>query len=181
MNTLDIVKALHYHPCTSRYFLGVFPCDQLPVTVHQYPAILVANTDTSKQPGTHWVCVYISKDKHGFFWDSYGLAPIQPYFISFLNRNCSTWIHNPHHLQGLLSMVCGQYCCVFLAYVCNMYNVTQNPIVEFANFFSYSDHNHNDHLVLKKFKCWFHNYCKQACNSSMCCYYKTIQECCSQY
>ena len=181
MNTIDIVKALHFHPCTSRYFLGVFSSDQLPVTVQNFPTILVANTDTSKQPGTHWVCIFINKEKHGFYFDSYGLTPLKPSFITFLNRNCSSWSHNHHHLQGLFSTVCGQYCCVFLAYVCNMYNVTMDPVHAFVNLFSSTDHNYNDALVVQKFKCWFHKYCKRSCNASMCCYYTTVQSCCSQH
>ena len=184
MNTHEIVKALHFHPCTSRYFVGVFPSDQLPVTVPTRPAILIANTDTSKQPGRHWVAFFLTeKNSHGYYFDSYGLSPLKPSFITFLNRNCSTWSHNHHHLQSVWSIVCGQYCCVFLAFMCEKYHVTRDPIHAFVNLFiSTTDHKQNDDWVVKKFQCWFRKYCKRPCNdiSKYCCD-KLVQTCCSQY
>ena len=57
-------------------FLGVLACDQLPKNhVCKFPAMLVVNTHPSNMPGEHWLAIYISKNKHGYFFDSFGNPP----------------------------------------------------------------------------------------------------------
>ncbi|GFU59977.1 uncharacterized protein F54H12.2 [Trichonephila clavipes] len=57
----------------SRYFIGVFPSDEIPLPKER--ATLVVNTDTRDQEGSHWLAMYI-KDKNTLeFFDSYGFPP----------------------------------------------------------------------------------------------------------
>ena len=57
-------------------FLGVRPCDQLPKTIiRKLPAMLVINTHPSYMPGEHWLAIYITENKHGLFFDSFGHSP----------------------------------------------------------------------------------------------------------
>ncbi|KAK3741851.1 hypothetical protein QZH41_018850 [Actinostola sp. cb2023] len=55
-------------------FLGVFPADRLPSTRRPGTG-LIANTDLSDQPGTHWVAMYLDDDGQAEFFDSYGQTP----------------------------------------------------------------------------------------------------------
>ena len=64
-------------------FMGVFSCDTLPRHVPKRPAIIVCNTDPSDRSGEHWICIYISGNRHGEFFDSFGRKPGSP-FCEFL-------------------------------------------------------------------------------------------------
>ncbi|GFU90556.1 uncharacterized protein TNCV_2574891 [Trichonephila clavipes] len=97
----------------SRYFIGVFPSDEIPLPKER--AILVANTDTRDQEGSHWLAMYI-KDKNTLeFFDSYGFPPemygvhISKYAEQFTNVK---W--NKKSIQSLTSNVCELYCVYFL-------------------------------------------------------------------
>ena len=52
-----------------------------------------------------------------FFFDSYGRAPSNPNILSFLKHNCAVWGYNTSSLQGPMSVLCGQYCCLFARYM----------------------------------------------------------------
>ena len=111
-------------------FMGVFSCDTLPLHVPKRPAIIVViiiiiiitiwfgdtvtvcKTGPSDRSGEHWICIYISRNRHGEFFDSFGRRPCQP-FCSFLNRHCVHWTYNDKQLQNICSIVCGA--CVFYA------------------------------------------------------------------
>ena len=66
-------------------FVGTYPRDMLPKTLHQSTAALVINTDTSDKPGQHWVAIYISNG-HGEYFDSFGLLPLTADIYDFLNN-----------------------------------------------------------------------------------------------
>ena len=96
-------------------FMGVFSCDTLPRHVPKRPAIIVCNTDPSDRSGEHWICIYISGNRHGEFFDSFGRKPGSP-FCEFLNRHCVHWTYNDKQLQNIFSSVCGAYCVFFAIY-----------------------------------------------------------------
>ena len=75
MNTQQIAKVLQTDRATRFDFQGIFPSDQLPKTIQRYPAAIVANVDPQGEPGSHWCAFYLSKDRKGEFFDSYGLKP----------------------------------------------------------------------------------------------------------
>lgn len=133
LNTLHITRALENDPSTSPCFAGVFASDQIPATTPFYPCCMVWNTDTSHQPGQHWVCVFIS-DPHSRidYFDSYGLPPIVTSFRNFIVKNTRhqrgrnvRFYYNTHTFQGLTTTVCGHYCLYFLRLRCQGYSFNQ--------------------------------------------------------
>jgi len=87
MNTLQIEHFLSKHSKTKSIFKGVFPSDRLPKTILKYPALIIANTDTSDQPGTHWIAFYFDSRRSAEFFDSYGQYPQKKEFLKFLKSN----------------------------------------------------------------------------------------------
>ena len=97
---------------------GVYPSDKLPASVSQYPALYIANVDTSDKPGSHWVGFHFTKEQEGENFDSYGARPSKysGTFTTFLNNNSNQWIFNTVTLQSIYSKVCGHYCLYFALY-----------------------------------------------------------------
>lgn len=58
MNTLQIHNLLKTNIKTKSIFKGVFLSDQLPKGIPKYPSLIIADTDTSDQPGTHGIAFY---------------------------------------------------------------------------------------------------------------------------
>lgn len=96
-------------------FIGVFARDRLPKYLpSRRPLILVANTDPSNKPGSHWVVLYI--DSKGEYFDSLGRPPEHNIFIRYLDKFCTSWTYNNRQLQSAISYFCGQYCILFSLY-----------------------------------------------------------------
>jgi len=142
MNSLEILQALRH---LSVRYAGVYPADRLP-RVWTRSIAIIANTDDHDRPGQHWVAFYIDKHETGTYFDSYGLPPLDSRFLLRLRRNSIMHRWNTTQLQGMLSQTCGQYCCVFLYFMCNGYNLNQ-----FLNLFD-NNYNRNDHLIVKLFR-----------------------------
>ena len=85
MDTIQLTLILRKDKFTGGVFQGVYPSDKLPASVSQYPALYIANVDTSEKPGSHWVAFYFSKEQEGAFCDSYGDLPanIQEHLLAF--------------------------------------------------------------------------------------------------
>ena len=153
MDTVQLTLVLRKDRFTRRVFQGVFPSDKLPTSVSSYPALFIANVDTSDKPGSHWVAFYFTKDREGEFFDSYGLPPTNysKTFTRFLKNNSNSWIFNTVTLQSINSKVCGHYCLYFA--LCRSRQVNMSTIV---NRFS-SNKSRNDFLVKrfieKRFLC----------------------------
>ena len=62
-------------------------------TIAACPTAFVCNTHDGDQPGEHWVVLYI-EDRHGEYFDSYGLPPLHTTFVQFLNDRCVEWTYN---------------------------------------------------------------------------------------
>ena len=79
---------------------------------------MVANTDPSNKPGTHWAAFYFPSAEKGEFFDSYGQSP--DYYNNllkrFLDTHSSEWSFNNRKLQSAWSDVCGQYCIFYLSH-----------------------------------------------------------------
>ncbi|KAJ8049271.1 hypothetical protein HOLleu_01951 [Holothuria leucospilota] len=115
MDTNQIAHALLSDNFTKTSFQGVFPSDTLRELQPNYPCSLVINLDPSHLPGSHWVAVFISKEGHGEYFDSYGLPPSTVSAIStFMNRVCIQHCYNEKTLQSLFSDVCGHYVIFYL-------------------------------------------------------------------
>ena len=120
MDTLELLSCVEADPIVKELYGGVFPRDNLPSKIETFPRAYVANTDTGREPGKHWVAFYFENKHYAEFFDSYGNDPgyLAKEFESFLSRNVKDWIHNVVRLQGDFSTVCGQYCVLFLYYRC---------------------------------------------------------------
>jgi hypothetical protein len=111
-----------------KIFIGVYPRDKIP-KIKSYPSCFILNTDTSTEPGEHWLAVYVDQNNECYFFDSYGNSPkffgLDNYFSQFKTL---TW--NKIKLQGN-SNNCGLYCILFLLY--KSHNKLQQFYLEFDN------------------------------------------------
>ncbi len=106
MNTLQIDWILKRKV---KSYLGTFSSNHLP---HE-TGIFVSNTDPCSQRGTHWIAIYISKDRcHGEYFDSFGRPPNE-LFTSYMNIHCRHWTFNKRQLQSITSKLCGYYCVLY--------------------------------------------------------------------
>lgn len=118
MNTLELTAVMD-KVLFNNHFLGVLACDQLPTKViWNLPTMVIVNTHTSDLPGEHWLAVYISEDRVGCFFDSFGNKPDYGRFptmiADFLNTSCTTQQYSTRQVQDFTSTTCGQHCVFFL-------------------------------------------------------------------
>ena len=118
MDTIQLTLVLRKDKHTRGVFQGVYPSDKLPKSVSSFPALFMANVDTSEKPGSHWVAFYFTKDCEGEFFYSYGLPPSNytGTFTRFLKNNSSSWTFNSVTLQSMNSKVCGHYCLYYAVF-----------------------------------------------------------------
>ena len=67
MNSTQLAIILTKDKYTRAVFQGVYPSDKLPTRVSSFPALFIANVDTSEKPGSHWVEFYFTKERKGIF------------------------------------------------------------------------------------------------------------------
>lgn len=91
-----------------KQFKGVFPSDK--IKLKEGGAIV--NTDSSKEPGSHWIGLYARGEILEYF-DSYGLGPLMPDIIKF-TKKFKQVIFNSVQVQDIESTLCGEYCIFFL-------------------------------------------------------------------
>lgn len=89
-------------------FCGVKAYDQIPNYVLSYPCGFVFNTDTSGNPGKHWVSVYFDENKGCQYFCPLGIEPYGVLY-DFVRNNSSTCYFNKTTLQYPLSTMCGYY------------------------------------------------------------------------
>jgi len=115
MDTVQIICSLK----NVKSFLGVYPSELLPHSIHEQTGTVILNTDPHTQEGTHWLAIHFQpKPSTAFFFDSYGQPPPSDLNnLTFLKRNCTLWNFNTTTLQVPTSVVCGHYCCLFALYM----------------------------------------------------------------
>ena len=82
--------------------------------VHNLPACLIFNTEPIHKTGEHWIGIYITKKRRGYFFDSFGRSPHQlnkKCWVKMLNDNTHTWSWNKRQVQDLDSSLCGYFVC----------------------------------------------------------------------
>lgn len=119
MNTVELTNIMRKRVKKGVNFLGVLACDQLPVReLRKLPAMVIINTHASYKPGEHWVSVYITTNRRGLFYDSFGNPPsykgFPTYIIRFLKTNCIGSEYSSRQVQSDFSLTCGQHCVFFL-------------------------------------------------------------------
>ena len=129
--------------------MGVYSADTLPHMIQYYPSCYVVNTDESTDAGEHWVCIYFNSNQDAEFFCSFANSP---YFydkciLSFVERNCRSWVCNVKRLQSSLSTVCGQYC-IFFA-VCKSIDESLKHICSvFCNHYELNDMIVNEYVCI---------------------------------
>lgn len=119
MDTTTINRILRSLPTTYRYYAGCFPSDGLSLP-GKYPSAVVANLDESDEPGSHWVAIYMKSPSSVYYFDSYGIPPVEKleqFLCNFTHRTVNDCI-----IQSLNSYVCGHYCIFFLVFCCRGYS-----------------------------------------------------------
>ena len=108
MNTQEIDYVLsndHY----SHMYAGVFPIDLLP-DVLKPQQVYILNLDTSKEEGSHWVCLQtIGAPDTITYFDSFGSPPPLE-IIPKLLRNGKNIVYSDIAVQSILSQYCGYHC-----------------------------------------------------------------------
>lgn len=124
MNTFEINQTLISN-LKNVCFIGTFARDRLPI-IKRTPSALIMNNDTSFQPGSHWIAMYIGSDGRGIYYDSFGLPPLFREIIEFMNKNCPNgWIYSNQQIQSVTSDTCGHFCILFIIMICNGFNLDE--------------------------------------------------------
>lgn len=90
----------------------VLPCDLLPRSF-KLPHGFIINNSNHDEIGSHWVALAIDAKRRGYYFDSYGMKPIEV-IEKFIKRHCRYWSYNSRQLQQEHSDACGRYCAMFL-------------------------------------------------------------------
>lgn len=109
-NELDSI--IECDPIARKHFIGVFPANKLPST-HKRPAGYIINLDDSHLPGSHWVAVWVPKHGAAIYFDSYGMPPLHPLIMEFMDR-WRSWTFNTKVYQANRSKDCGYYALLFI-------------------------------------------------------------------
>lgn len=120
MNTIELQGLVEKILNKTSNSLGVLACDELPkLRVKKLPAVIIVNTDPSSMPGAHWLAIYITHDRQGYFFDSFGNPPTYdeypPNIINFLSKNCKKLLYSQKQVQDVQSTTCGEHCIFFLS------------------------------------------------------------------
>ena len=142
MKTIQIRGALQQLKVQSP---GVLPADKIPRVLTK-PTSCVFNTDIHTQPGSHWVALFIDKRGRGIFFNSYGMPPLVPQHLKSIQRNTISYRWNEQQLQSLNSIVCGQFCLMFLDYMKRGYSLDK-----FCKLFT-SNYLRNDRITDRFYK-----------------------------
>lgn len=160
MDNLQIKSCLSKIPI----FGGVYSSDSLPTSLPNRPIVLISNVDSSSEPGSHWIAIYIAKNDVSYFFDSYGLYPVKLEFVNFLQKySFNNWTFNKKRFQDIYTDVCGMYVCLFTLFLQNTFNVNF-----FTQLFTH-DTVKNDAMVCDLFKkyinCPKHSFKGQSCRA----------------
>lgn len=95
-------------------FCGVYPCDAIP-RITQRPCAMVINTDSSHEPGEHWIVLILKPEGKALYFDSFGFPPLVPQIQMYLEKYASNGFkYNSITLQHPNSRACGYYCAAFI-------------------------------------------------------------------
>jgi len=61
--------------------------------------------------------IFFPKSSSAYYFDSYGILPLDPDIETFIRRNCTVWDFNKRQLHDLTSNICGKYCCLSAVYM----------------------------------------------------------------
>lgn len=137
-------------PALSRYFLGVFPKNQIISIKRRYPVCFIINTDKFLQPGSHWLAVFISKKEDIFLFDSFGIDPrSDPYLMNMLHSYGKKNLYFSNvQLQATTSLSCGLYS----IYILYLMSLERFSFTQCISFFNLCNPSKNELLIKSLFK-----------------------------
>lgn len=156
MNTREIMRALEGLAAAT---VGVYAADRIPNALST-PAAVICNTDEHTKPGSHWISIYIDKNREGIYFDSYGLPPYSKHHLDRLKKNCKTFRWNTKQLQSMDSVCCGQYAIMFLYHMCG-----GTSLSKFCKLFTHNT-KRNDSMAKKFYKKILHKIKHKKCKSA---------------
>ena len=110
MNGRDLRELLTSDIHIKRIFKGVYSRDKLPRYRMKKPSLLIVNTDHSKGPGEHWICIFVGINNVIEYWDSFRLDIYHRDIYEFVSLNSKRYTYNNIVLQPLSSETCGLFC-----------------------------------------------------------------------
>ena len=154
MNNLQLHNLANRCPALKEIFVGLFPSDRLPdlpFMKQKRAYALIANLDKEGLPSSHWVALYLPKQRSGTaeYFDSYGQPLTLPSFLTLL-RKYNRYVYNHITLQSPISSVCGQYCLFYLWRRARRHTIS-SIFVTFRNLSVYT----NDIVVNKYVRQYF--------------------------
>jgi hypothetical protein len=133
MNSFEINKILESFDGNRNIFEGVFASDKLPrKRLRKTPSAFIVNLSPSNEIGSHWISIYIDENKHGYYFDSYGLQPNVDDIVKFLEIQCKSYHWSTREIQATNSTVCGAYAVCYIIFRMQSNN---NRIRDFQDFF----------------------------------------------
>ena len=102
----------------TKYFKGVFSCDNIPIYPIRKPFTIIVNLSHENEMGSHFISIFIARKKVIYF-DSLGLPCINPHIKNYLRYYSSRngrvkTVQNEMQFQCLNSFFCGYYCALFV-------------------------------------------------------------------
>ncbi|RWS21522.1 hypothetical protein B4U80_06898, partial [Leptotrombidium deliense] len=123
-------------------FVGTFPRDNIPTTTRR-PASFIVNTDSSNEPGEHWVAIYLTKNNKAEYFDSFGLPPLHRDLTEFIHEHAKNGVkYNNICIQHPLSTTCGKFCLKYVQWRSMGYTMN-----DFLSNFSRNNLRKNDKLL----------------------------------
>ena len=119
MNTLELLSAIKSNSVLNLSCVGVFPSDKIPLPLLPGQSCIV-NTDSSHEPGKHWILLFQTRKKELEFFCSYGMIPTYYHaaWDSLFYAYNSRVLFNVRQIQNLFSNTCGLHCLFCLYYRC---------------------------------------------------------------
>lgn len=124
MDTITLCRMACGDAVVKRKFAGVYASDNLPASRGKFCSFII-NSDPQKLPGKHWMAVFFDeKEKKCYYFDSYGLPPLQHDIMRFLKNSAFEILYNETRYQQTGTSTCGLYCLYFLhRYSRRLYNL----------------------------------------------------------
>ncbi len=112
MDTVQLKRIIASDSEMKEYCLGVFPSNGIPTG---RVGGMIVNEDTSTQPGSHWVGIFIHQNNEAEHFDSYGRHVTGP--IAHVLKQFDV-TRNDVQVQAPLSSCCGQHTVYYLYHRC---------------------------------------------------------------
>ena len=135
MNSKQLYDMLLGYPVT------ICTADQLKI---QRERSFLSNTDTSQDPGEHWVTVDFPKRGQFEFFDSLGHMP-EDYGVGFEKILKRKYLKNVSQLQQSTSNVCGLYCTYYV-----MKRHQGKMMKDIVKYFNVQQKKQDDRLIVTK-------------------------------